>query len=311
MNDPGKAVLGRGGTETTPAGAFTLIELLVSVGIIALLIAILVPGLSAARGSARSVVCKSNLRSLTGAIHAYAAANGDAIVPSYNMTGVSTGVRNPLDGWGPILDKGSYVPGSREIRGNPLCCPDTRDIAGVAAVQTGSSPENPKGYMDWPAVITLSQVYATTIPAWGFEKIVRVGYWINGDNPIGRPQTITQGIHFTGSVGYGPDPEGKTLGTCYMTRIKKPSELIALADGLYAGRQEATRPGDRDSRIGYRHGAVEPAVNAGFADGHVGAVNGRDFPRKKGGGVPLAVIRAENLGGRPTVYADPESALRD
>lgn len=256
------------------------------------------------------MVCKSNLRSLIGAIHAYAAANSDAIVPSYNMTGVSVGVRNPLDGWGPILDKGRYLVGAREMRGHPFSCPDTRDISGITALQTGTNPENAKGFMDWPAAVSLSQNAPTTIPEAGFDKIIRVAYWINGDNPIGRPQTITQGIHFTGSVGYGPDPEGKFLGLCYLSRIKKPSELIALADGLYAGKQESTRPGDRDSRIGYRHGQIVAEVNAAFADGHVSSVQGRHFPRKKGGGLSLEQLRAENLGGNPTIYADPEGELR-
>ena len=47
-----------------PRYAFTLVELLVVVAIIALLMAILLPSLQGARSSARSTVCRSNLRSI-------------------------------------------------------------------------------------------------------------------------------------------------------------------------------------------------------------------------------------------------------
>jgi prepilin-type N-terminal cleavage/methylation domain-containing protein/prepilin-type processing-associated H-X9-DG protein len=64
-----------------PARAFTLIELLVVISIIALLIALLLPALKQARATARNVQCLSNVRSISLAVHLYAADNKDYAVP--------------------------------------------------------------------------------------------------------------------------------------------------------------------------------------------------------------------------------------
>lgn len=52
--------------------AFTLIELLVVIGVIALLIAIVMPSMARSREQARSVVCRSNLKQLGNALLLYA-----------------------------------------------------------------------------------------------------------------------------------------------------------------------------------------------------------------------------------------------
>jgi prepilin-type N-terminal cleavage/methylation domain-containing protein len=63
----------RGGSRRTCG--FTLVELLVVIGVIAVLIAMLLPMLSKARRTAHRVSCLSNLRQVTMAFHLYASDN--------------------------------------------------------------------------------------------------------------------------------------------------------------------------------------------------------------------------------------------
>lgn len=63
------------------ACGFSLIELLVVMGILGLLLSLLLPGLSAARARAQSIVCASNIRQLTLANELYAQAHQGRYCP--------------------------------------------------------------------------------------------------------------------------------------------------------------------------------------------------------------------------------------
>lgn len=288
--------------------AFTLIELLVVVSIIALLLSILLPSLGRARRAGKNSVCLSNLRQINLALQAYVNENADFVIPSYNMVGVNGD--EPVDGWGPILDRDRYVPTPEQNQKTIFYCPETVDVAGVATGQTGSDPENPKGWLDWPFLRTGTSNAAQTIPERNFNKIIRVAYWINGDNPIGAPATVTPDLYYTGSVGYGPGLNGEYIKNTRVTVFVRPAELIAVADGLYSGRQRDARIFTTNSRIGYRHPSSDGgSANIAFADGHCGALSGRKFPRGLGGSNNPEEVRLENANGRPSVYANPERAL--
>jgi prepilin-type N-terminal cleavage/methylation domain-containing protein len=60
---------------------FTLVELLIVIGIIALLVALLLPAASKARENARRVQCLANLRQLTAAVIAYVADDPNHCLP--------------------------------------------------------------------------------------------------------------------------------------------------------------------------------------------------------------------------------------
>lgn len=83
--------------------AFTLIEMLVVISVVALLMAILLPALTAARSRTQGLVCKSNLRQLLIASIGYATENDGFYVPAasdmWDSAGLHRwhGVRDALD----------------------------------------------------------------------------------------------------------------------------------------------------------------------------------------------------------------------
>jgi prepilin-type N-terminal cleavage/methylation domain-containing protein/prepilin-type processing-associated H-X9-DG protein len=76
---------------------FTLVELLVVIGIIAVLIAILLPALAKAREQANLVKCSSNLRQIGQAVAIYEASYGGALPASNFYVGlaINNGVQTP------------------------------------------------------------------------------------------------------------------------------------------------------------------------------------------------------------------------
>lgn len=308
----GGARAARQGRQSGPPAArrgLTLVELLCVAGVIVLLAALVLPAFSKARHQARDVLCKSHLKSLGAGLAAYSAAHDDTIIPSYNMRGITGSRLNPFDGWAPILDRDDFVAGNATLVDNPFVCPETANRSGLAVTNRGASDDDPLGYMDWPAVLTFTAAFAVTIPERGFEKIIRTSYWINGENPVGAPREVRPGLYYTASVGYGPDGRGRFLPHNSLHQIATPGRLVALADGIYAGNQAATRPGQKGLRIGYRHGARLGHANVAFADGHVDSVRADAFPRAPGPGVSLDQARAENLATGPTLYARPDHVL--
>ena len=91
----------------SPWKAFTLIELLVVIAIIAVLAAILMPALAAAKRRAQTINCTSNLHQWATALQVYAGDAGDCIPCDGTMMPTSTGYGQyaPDNGYG-----GAFTP---------------------------------------------------------------------------------------------------------------------------------------------------------------------------------------------------------
>jgi prepilin-type N-terminal cleavage/methylation domain-containing protein/prepilin-type processing-associated H-X9-DG protein len=131
---------------------FTLVELLVVIGIIAILMAILLPAVSMARHQARQAACGSNLRQVGIAIFAYANANNGRM--PYGPAGADAPLFSPVNfypRWGVVtnlisvqnpipalngLPAGLGMLLKQELSNQPrvLFCPDT-DQSSIADQQ--------------------------------------------------------------------------------------------------------------------------------------------------------------------------------
>jgi prepilin-type N-terminal cleavage/methylation domain-containing protein/prepilin-type processing-associated H-X9-DG protein len=327
--------MSRSSSRRDSRAGFTLVELLVVIGIIAILISLLLPALNKAREQANAIKCMSNLRQISIGLIAYTSENKGWIVPSYNLPhvpGSPTAYIAPpnviMDGWPSILDRDGFVRGTARDTNTTFYCPNTVDVDGMIAGQTGTYGANSRGWIEWPMEFAgpsggdSDPQVAVTWPDEGFNKIIRSSYWINAYNPIGGAvASIPQNdLYYTASVGFGPDATGNYIGLHRTTNIKHSSLLIVVADGVYMGRQGVDEAGMKNSRIGFRHpgpAGSNTVANFGFADGHVEALNSSQAPCSYAktttyaanlGTTTLAQQEAINLT-NATVYDDPAAAL--
>jgi prepilin-type N-terminal cleavage/methylation domain-containing protein/prepilin-type processing-associated H-X9-DG protein len=178
---------------------FTLVELLVVIGIIALLIAILMPALGKAREQSNRVACLANQRSILQAITMYAGENGGYLPgpadPCVNdprivnaQNGVTLSASHPTSSQMDLWNGGTYY-SSRELSNVSLL---QQYLGGADNYKVGQCPSNLELW---------NQAAPTSISTYSSGKNLGYGYVINDEaQTVTTYPTLLLGSYSSGST---------------------------------------------------------------------------------------------------------------
>ncbi len=218
--------------EGEARGAFTLVELLVVIGIIAVLIAMLLPALKGASEQSRSVHCLSNLRQMMLATEMYQQSNGGRFaMATYSI--YRAPIRTTYD-WDYIRITNTATNEKRIEPGLLWWASATKKVQ-----QCPSFDRQSQGYLDDPFT-----GYNYNTSYLGGEQQAATGF-------IAPPAKLSQVRKPTQTAVFGDGEYSGGANKFMRSPFRSPAELFDF--GRYAGTQ------------GFRH---RSATNVAFADGH-------------------------------------------
>jgi prepilin-type N-terminal cleavage/methylation domain-containing protein/prepilin-type processing-associated H-X9-DG protein len=206
---------------------FTLVELLVVIGIIALLIAILLPALNRAREQANLIKCLTNLRSMAQAAQLHA---------------------NEHKGYMPIA--GFQGPLTQGIRASSIGVGDPNRVRYLYF------DDGDIGFRPLPLSMSLGTYMSITMPdckySWDVQRVLdsevvqrpftcpsqldhRPGYSISegGDSWTRGLKEYNSYILNEYVLGLSPAPQGGGMSAAgHLTQVRQPSEVFLFADGF-------------------------------------------------------------------------------
>jgi prepilin-type N-terminal cleavage/methylation domain-containing protein/prepilin-type processing-associated H-X9-DG protein len=181
--------------------AFTLLELLVVIAIVGILVALLLPALSVAKGRVKSAVCKSHLHQMGFALEMYAHDNRTSYPHYLGPAGPSYG-----------------------------------DATGQRGRSTGlvywSSKLHPYGGLAWTNRAFHCPGYTAEIAApWKQDSPERHGSYAYNTYGV-RTANTTRGVFGLGPIQFWETSPGVKVAAVSESQIVAPSQMLAIGDAL-------------------------------------------------------------------------------
>jgi prepilin-type N-terminal cleavage/methylation domain-containing protein/prepilin-type processing-associated H-X9-DG protein len=206
------------------SAGFTLVELLVVVGIVAVLVAMLLPMLNKAREAAKTAVCLSNMRQVYLEVRMYANQNRDMVLVGYNYADKRY---SNLTWYGQGVAAPSYNGTSQPYQFGGW--------TGIGWMYHGGFMKNPKIYWDPDQLPTNNfLIKATTV-------VKSSPIWPPGNWGIASYPSLSNGVYWVGyytrpSVGWGAfDPTIPQLPPCPggVPRFTQLKSAAILTEGKF------------------------------------------------------------------------------